>query len=52
MPSGEMPGFGSMGGMTGVAQSASGTETLVLLGASALFLAVGLLVAFLFKRRK
>ena len=52
MPSGEMPGFGSMGGMPGGAQSASGTETLVLLGASALFLAVGLLVAFLFKRRK
>lgn len=52
MPSGEMPGFGGMGGMTGSAQSASGAETLVLLGASALFLAAGLLVAFLFKGRR
>ena len=53
-PSGEMPDFGNMGGfngMTGNGQgSATNTSTVVLLAVSALFLAVGLIVAFKFKR--
>ena len=53
-PSGEMPGFGNMGGfngMTGNGQgSAAKTSTVVLLAVSVLFLAVGLIVAFKFKR--
>ena len=54
--SGEMPNFGNMGGFGGmsgnVQSAASGTETLMMLGVSALFLAFGLVVAFAFKRRQ
>ena len=53
-PSGEMPDFGDMGafnGITGNGQgSAANTSTLILLAGSVLFLAVGLFIAFRFKR--
>ena len=53
-PSGEMPDFGNMGGFNGMTSngqgSAANTSTVVLLAVSALFLAVGLFIAFKFKR--
>ncbi len=53
-PSGEMPDFGNMGGFNGMTDngqgSAANTSTVVLLAVSVLFLAVGLIVAFKFKR--
>lgn len=51
---GEMPDFGNMGGFNGMTDngqgSAANTSTVVLLAVSVLFLAVGLIVAFKFKR--
>ena len=53
-PSGDMPDFGSMGNFDGMMNNAqdagTSTSSIILLAVSILFLAVGLIVAFKFKR--
>lgn len=53
-PSGEMPNFGNVGGFNGMTSNGQGTgsniSTLALLAVSMLFLALGLIVVFKFKR--
>lgn len=53
-PSGEMPDFGNRGGFNGMTSNGQGAaanaSTVILLGVSALFLAVGSFIAFKFKR--
>ena len=53
-PSGKIPNLGNMGGFNGMPNTGQGTDsstaTLMLLAVSILFLAVGLIMAFKFKR--
>ena len=53
-PSGEMPNFGNVGGFNGMTSNGQGTgsniSTLALLAVSMLFLALGLIMVFKFKR--
>lgn len=51
-PSGEMPDFGNMGNFDGMMNNGQNTSqaTVILLAVSVLFLAIGLIVAFKFKR--